>query len=37
MREHAQRADAARLVKPSFQRLAAKSMAEAITGFLQSR
>jgi len=29
--------DAARLVKPSFQRLAAKSMAEAITGFLQSR
>jgi N-acetylmuramoyl-L-alanine amidase len=30
-------ADAARLVKPSFQRLAAKSMAEAITGFLQSR
>jgi N-acetylmuramoyl-L-alanine amidase len=30
-------ADAARLVKPSFQKLAAKSMAEAITGFLQSR
>jgi N-acetylmuramoyl-L-alanine amidase len=30
-------ADAARLVKPSFQRLAAKSMAEAITGFLKSR
>lgn len=30
-------ADAARLVKPSFQRLAAKSMAEAITGFLTSR
>jgi N-acetylmuramoyl-L-alanine amidase len=30
-------AEAARLVKPSFQRLAAKSMAEAITGFLQSR
>jgi N-acetylmuramoyl-L-alanine amidase len=30
-------ADAARLVKPSFQRLAAKSMAEAITGFLLSR
>jgi N-acetylmuramoyl-L-alanine amidase len=30
-------ADAARLVKPSFQRLAAKSMAEAITGFLGSR
>lgn len=29
-------ADAARLVKPSFQRLAAKSMAEAITGFLTS-
>jgi N-acetylmuramoyl-L-alanine amidase len=29
--------DAARLVKPSFQRLAAKSMAEAITGFLQTR
>jgi N-acetylmuramoyl-L-alanine amidase len=29
--------DAARLVKPSFQKLAAKSMAEAITGFLQSR
>jgi N-acetylmuramoyl-L-alanine amidase len=27
-------ADAARLVKPSFQRLAAKSMAQAITGFL---
>jgi N-acetylmuramoyl-L-alanine amidase len=26
--------DASRLVKPSFQRLAAKSMAEAITGFL---
>jgi N-acetylmuramoyl-L-alanine amidase len=30
-------ADAARLVKPSFQRLAAKSMAEAITAFLKSR
>ena len=30
-------ADAARLVKPSFQRLAAKSMAEAITGFLRSK
>jgi N-acetylmuramoyl-L-alanine amidase len=30
-------ADAARLVKPSFQRLVAKSMAEAITGFLKSR
>ena len=30
-------ADAARLVKPAFQRLAAKSMAEAITGFLLSR
>jgi N-acetylmuramoyl-L-alanine amidase len=30
-------ADAARLVKPHFQRLAAKSMAEAITGFLKSR
>ena len=30
-------ADAARLVKPVFQRLAAKSMAEAITGFLKSR
>lgn len=30
-------ADAARLVKPAFQRLAAKSMAEAITTFLQSR
>jgi N-acetylmuramoyl-L-alanine amidase len=29
--------DATRLVKPSFQRLAAKSMAEAITGFLRSR
>jgi N-acetylmuramoyl-L-alanine amidase len=29
--------DAARLVKPAFQRLAAKSMAEAITGFLGSR
>lgn len=29
-------ADAARLVKPAFQRLAAKSMAEAITGFLKS-
>jgi N-acetylmuramoyl-L-alanine amidase len=29
--------DAARLVKPSFQRLAAKSMAEAITGFLRTR
>jgi N-acetylmuramoyl-L-alanine amidase len=26
--------DAARLVKPSFQRLAARSMAEAITAFL---
>ncbi len=30
-------ADAGRLVKPSFQRLAAKSMAEAITAFLKSR
>ncbi|HVX34432.1 MAG TPA: N-acetylmuramoyl-L-alanine amidase [Solirubrobacterales bacterium] len=30
-------ADARRLVKPSFQRLAAKSMAEAITGFLETR
>ena len=30
-------ADAARLVKPSFQKLAAKSMAQAITGFLLSR
>lgn len=30
-------AEAARLVKPSFQKLAAKSMAEAITGFLKSR
>jgi N-acetylmuramoyl-L-alanine amidase len=30
-------ADAARLVKPAFQRVAAKSMAEAITGFLKSR
>ncbi|HEX3737965.1 MAG TPA: N-acetylmuramoyl-L-alanine amidase, partial [Solirubrobacterales bacterium] len=30
-------ADAARLVMPSFQRLAAKSMAEAITAFLTSR
>jgi N-acetylmuramoyl-L-alanine amidase len=30
-------ADAARLVKPSFQKLAARSMAEAITGFLKSR
>ncbi|MBS1895269.1 MAG: N-acetylmuramoyl-L-alanine amidase, partial [Actinobacteria bacterium] len=30
-------ADAARLVKPAFQKLAAKSMAEAITGFLKSR
>jgi N-acetylmuramoyl-L-alanine amidase len=30
-------ADAARLVKPAFQRLAAKSIAEAITGFLKSR
>jgi N-acetylmuramoyl-L-alanine amidase len=30
-------ADAARLVKPAFQRLAAKSMAEAITGFLKTR
>jgi N-acetylmuramoyl-L-alanine amidase len=29
-------ADAGRLVKPSFQRLAAKSMAEAITAFLRS-
>jgi N-acetylmuramoyl-L-alanine amidase len=29
--------DASRLIKPSFQRLAAKSMAEAITGFLTSR
>jgi N-acetylmuramoyl-L-alanine amidase len=29
--------DAGRLVKPAFQRLAAKSMAEAITGFLSSR
>jgi N-acetylmuramoyl-L-alanine amidase len=29
--------DAARLVKPAFQKLAAKSMAEAITGFLTSR
>jgi len=29
-------ADAARLVKPSFQRLAARSMAEAITAFLRS-
>jgi N-acetylmuramoyl-L-alanine amidase len=29
-------ADARRLVKPSFQRLAAKSMAEAITAFLRS-
>jgi N-acetylmuramoyl-L-alanine amidase len=29
--------EAARLVKPSFQKLAAKSMAEAITGFLKSR
>jgi N-acetylmuramoyl-L-alanine amidase len=29
--------DAARLVKPSFQRLAARSMAEAITAFLRSR
>lgn len=29
-------ADAARLVKPAFQRLAAKSMAEAITAFLRS-
>jgi N-acetylmuramoyl-L-alanine amidase len=29
--------DAARLVKPSFQRLAAKSMADAITAFLKSR
>jgi N-acetylmuramoyl-L-alanine amidase len=28
--------DAARLVKPAFQRLAAKSMAEAITAFLRS-
>ncbi|HVV90381.1 MAG TPA: N-acetylmuramoyl-L-alanine amidase [Solirubrobacterales bacterium] len=28
-------ADAARLVKPAFQRLAAKSMAEAITAFLR--
>ena len=30
-------ADARRLVKPAFQRLAAKSMAEAITGFLVTR
>jgi len=30
-------ADAARLVQRSFQKLAAKSMAEAITGFLKSR
>jgi N-acetylmuramoyl-L-alanine amidase len=30
-------ADAARLVKPSFQRLSAKAMAEAITIFLTSR
>jgi N-acetylmuramoyl-L-alanine amidase len=30
-------ADAARLVKPGFQRLAAKSMAAAITAFLTSR
>ncbi|MBS1846060.1 MAG: N-acetylmuramoyl-L-alanine amidase [Actinobacteria bacterium] len=30
-------ADAAGLVKPAFQKLAAKSMAEAITGFLKSR
>jgi len=30
-------ADAARLVQPSFQKLAAKSMAEAITGFLKTR
>jgi N-acetylmuramoyl-L-alanine amidase len=29
-------ADAARLVKPAFQRIAAKSMAEAITAFLRS-
>ena len=29
--------DASRLVKPSFQRLAAKSMAEAITGFLATQ
>ena len=29
--------DAARLVKPSFQRLAARSMADAITVFLTSR
>jgi N-acetylmuramoyl-L-alanine amidase len=29
-------ADAARLVKPAFQRLAAKSLAEAITAFLRS-
>jgi N-acetylmuramoyl-L-alanine amidase len=29
--------DAARLVKPTFQRLAARSMAEAITAFLTSR
>jgi N-acetylmuramoyl-L-alanine amidase len=29
--------DAARLVKPAFQKLAAKSMADAITVFLQSR
>ncbi|MBS1676071.1 MAG: N-acetylmuramoyl-L-alanine amidase [Actinobacteria bacterium] len=30
-------ADAARLIKPSFQRLAAKSMAQAITAFLAGR
>jgi N-acetylmuramoyl-L-alanine amidase len=29
--------DASRLVRPAFQKLAAKSMAEAITGFLRSR
>jgi N-acetylmuramoyl-L-alanine amidase len=29
--------DASRLVKPSFQRLAARSMADAITVFLSSR
>jgi N-acetylmuramoyl-L-alanine amidase len=29
--------DAARLVKPAFQRLAARSMADAITVFLRSR
>ena len=30
-------ADAARLVKPTFQRLAASSMADAIIGFLRDR